>query len=240
MSPAVPLNDTTQFTGTILTRTVNDIDSGILNKYDFDYDTGAYKVVVTNDTADVIVTPLNTGDPEDFRKLASQKLNILKDKEGKPIGFYGIVSTYTMESSHDFSAGKEQYGREDYIIAMNEREKKLPEISGTYSGTVYYDHSQAPEKKGELTLHYAHREITGTIVDPHGLNLQVDTRKPHHVDTDGSFLASLVGKLKPNDPDLQGYIDGAFYGKTGEIVAGHIRSKNDDEWGGVFGGQRKE
>ncbi|SUG34189.1 Uncharacterised protein [Salmonella enterica subsp. arizonae] len=53
-------------------------------------------------------------------------------------------------------------------------------------------------------------------------------------------MAELVGTNDRADHKMHGYIDGGFYGKDGEIVAGSIRSRDDDSWGGVFGGEKQE
>lgn len=53
-------------------------------------------------------------------------------------------------------------------------------------------------------------------------------------------MAALVGRNDRTDEKMHGYIDGNFYGKDGEIVAGSVRSKADNSWGGVFGGEKQE
>ncbi|EAO1745692.1 transferrin-binding protein-like solute binding protein [Salmonella enterica subsp. arizonae serovar 13,23:gz51:-] len=228
-------------TGTMLTRTVNDTDSTMLHKSNTVQEPDAYDLRMTDGEVIVDIKPLNTGDPADYRELASKNLSILRDKSGEPVGFYGIVETYTSETTRNLS-GKEKYGRVDYIVAMNGEEKKLPSLAADYTGKVYYDQEQASGKEADISLRYEDRQVTGTIIDktrPH-FNLTIDTRKPHDVDEDGSFMAELVGTNDRADHKMHGYIDGGFYGKDGEIVAGSIRSRDDDSWGGVFGGEKQE
>ncbi|EEF8689160.1 transferrin-binding protein-like solute binding protein [Salmonella enterica] len=38
---------------------------------------------------------------------------------------------------------------------------------------------------------------------------------------------------------MHGHLEGGFYGKNGEIVAGSVRSRDDHSWGGVFGGEKQ-
>ncbi|EAN5736084.1 hypothetical protein EJD04_25505 [Salmonella enterica] len=130
----------------------------------------------------------------------------------------------------------------DYIVAMNEEEKKLPSVAANYTGKLYYDDNQAPGKEADISLNYENRQVNGTIIDrerPH-FKLEIDTSKPHDVDEDGSFMAVLVGTNDRTDEKMHGYIDGGFYGKDSEIVAGSVRSRNDNSWGGVFGGEKQE
>lgn len=228
-------------TGTILTRTVNDTDSTMLHKSNVVNKTDAYTLSMKNNEIVVDITPLHTGDPDDYRKLVSRTLNILRNSDGEAVGFYGIVETQTSETTRNLS-GKEKYGRTDYIVAMNDGEKKLPSVEANYIGKLYYDQEQAPRKEADISLRYEDRQVTGTIIDktrPH-FSLTIDTREPHDVDEDGSFMAALVGTNNRADPKMHGYIDGGFYGKDGEIVAGSVRSRDDDSWGGVFGGEKQE
>ncbi|EDS7589552.1 transferrin-binding protein-like solute binding protein [Salmonella enterica subsp. diarizonae] len=227
-------------TGTMLTRTVNDTDSTMLHKSNTVQEPDAYDLRMKDGEVVVNVKPINTGDPADYRELVSKNLNILRDKSGEAVGFYGIVETYTSETTRNLS-GKEKYGRMDYIVAMNGEEKKLPSVAADYTGKLYYDQEQAPGKEADINLRYEDRQVTGTIMDktrPH-FSMEIDTRKPHEVDEDGSFMAVLVGTNNRADPNMHGYIDGSFYGKDGEIVAGSVRSKDDDSWGGVFGGEKQ-
>ncbi|EGE4654784.1 transferrin-binding protein-like solute binding protein [Salmonella bongori] len=229
-------------TGTILTRTVNDIDSAMIHKSNVVDDPDVFAIKMKDGEVIVDVKPLNTGDPEDYRKLVSKNLNILRDKSGEAIGFYGLVETYTNQTDLRTLTGKNRYGRVDYIVAMNGEEKKLPSVTADYIGKLYYDQEQAPAKEADISLHYEERQISGTIIDkdrPH-FSLEIDTRKPHKVDEDGSFMAALVGRNDRTDEKMHGYIDGNFYGKDGEIVAGSVRSKADNSWGGVFGGEKQE
>ncbi len=228
-------------TGTILTRTVNDTDSTMLHKSNVVNEPEAYALRMKDGEVAVDIKPIYTGDPADYRELVSQKLNILRDTNGDAVGFYGIVETHTSETVRNLS-GKEKYGRMDYIVAMNGEEKRLPSVTADYAGKLYYDQEQAPGKEADISLRYEERQISGTIIDkerPH-FSLKIDTREPHEVDEDGSFMAVLVGTNDRTDQTMHGYIDGGFYGKDGEIVAGSVRSKDDDSWGGVFGGKKEE
>lgn len=226
--------------GTILTRTMDDVDSGLLYKSNVQ-NNDAYTLSMKNDEIMVDIVPLNTGDPVDYRKLAEKNLHILRDKEGKAVGFYGIVETHTKETIRNLS-GKTMYGRMDYIVALNGEDKRLPTVAGNYTGKLYYDHNQAPGKEADISLRYEDHKVAGTIIDRDRLDfsLKIDTRESHDVERDGSFLASLVGTKNPADKEMHGYIDGGFYGKDGEIVAGYVRSRDDDSWGGVFGGERQD
>ncbi|ECH9488510.1 transferrin-binding protein-like solute binding protein [Salmonella enterica subsp. enterica] len=213
----------------------------MLYKKNVEHGTDAYALRMKDGEVVVDVKPINTSDPADYRELVSKNLNILRDKSGEAVGFYGIVETYTSETARDLS-GKEKYGRMDYIVAMNGEEKKLPSVAADYTGKLYYDQEQAAGKEADINLRYEDRQVTGAILDkdrPH-FSLQIDTRKPHEVDEDGSFMAVLVSTNNRADTKMQGYIDGGFYGKDGEIVAGSVRSKDDDSWGGVFGGKKQE
>ncbi|EGZ3878079.1 transferrin-binding protein-like solute binding protein [Salmonella enterica subsp. enterica serovar Elokate] len=229
-------------TGTILTRTVNDIGSSMIYKSNVVDDPDVFAVRMKDDEVIVDVKPLNTGDPEDYRKLASKNLNILRDKSGEAIGFYGIVQTYTNQTDLRTLTGKDRYGRMDYIVAMNGEEKKLPSVTADYNGKLYYDQDGAPAKEADISLRYEERQISGTIIDKDRpfFSLEIDTRKSHEVDEDGSFMAALVGMNDRTDQTMHGYIEGGFYGKDGEIVAGSVRSKADNSWGGVFGGEKQE
>lgn len=226
--------------GTILTRTVNDTDSKILHRNDVVSNPDAFTLRMKDGEVVVDVKPINTGDPADYRELVSKNLNILRDKSGEAVGFYGIVATYTSETTRNLS-GKEKYGRMDYIVAMNGEEKKLPSVAADYTGKLYYDQEQAAGQEADISLRYEDRQVTGAILDkdrPH-FSMEIDTRKPHEVDEDGSFMAVLVGTNNRADTDMHGYIYGNFYGKGGEIVAGSVHSKDDDSWGGVFGGEKQ-
>ncbi|EBH7209105.1 transferrin-binding protein-like solute binding protein [Salmonella enterica] len=227
--------------GTVLTRTVDDVDSRLLYKSNVQNNNDAYTLSMKDNEILVDIVPLNTGDPLDHRNLASKNLNILRDKEGKPVGFFGLVETYTWETTRDLS-GKARYGRMDYIVAMNEENKRLPSVAGNYNGKVFYDHNQAPGKEADISLRYEDNKVTGTIIDRDRpeFSLKIDTRESHEVEKDGSFLAALIGNKNPNDKEMHGYIDGAFYGKDSEIVAGYVHSRDDNSWGGVFGGEREE
>ncbi|EGM0587791.1 transferrin-binding protein-like solute binding protein [Salmonella enterica] len=227
--------------GTVLTRTIDDVDSGLLYKSNVQNNNDAYILSMKDNEIIVDIVPLNTGDPADYRKLAARNLNIIRDKEGKAVGFYGLVETYTWETARNLS-GKARYGRMDYVVATNGEDKRLPSVAGNYNGKVFYDHNQAPGKEADISLRYEDNKVTGTITgrDNPEFSLKIDTREYHEVEKDGSFLAALVGNKKPNDKEMHGYIDGGFYGKDGEIVAGYVRSRDDDSWGGVFGGERQE
>ncbi|EJI4859049.1 transferrin-binding protein-like solute binding protein [Salmonella enterica] len=228
-------------TGTILTRTVNDTDSALLHKNGVTSNTGAYTLSMKDGEVVVDIIPLHTGDPADYRELVSRNLNILRGRNGEAVGFYGIVETYTSETARDLS-GKEKYGRMDYIVAMNEEEKKRPSVTANYTGKLYYDQEQAPGQEADINLRYEDRQVTGTIIDrdrPH-FSLTIDISEPHDVDEDGSFMTALVGTNDRTDKNMHGYIDGGFYGKDGEIVAGSVHSRDDNRWGGVFGGEKQE
>ncbi|MEX8626717.1 transferrin-binding protein-like solute binding protein, partial [Salmonella enterica] len=236
-----PRSESQYTEGTVLTRTIDDTDSRYLYKINVQNNNDAYTLSMKDDEIIVDIVPLNTGDPADYRKLAARNLNILRDKEGKAVGFYGLVETYTWETVRNLS-GKERYGRMDYIVAMNGDEKQLPSVAGNYTGKLYYDHNQAPGKEADISLRYEDRKVTGTIIDRDrpDFSLTIDTRESHDVEKDGSFLAALVGSKNPADQKMHGYIDGGFYGRDGEIVAGSVRSRDDDSWGGVFGGERQD
>ncbi|EJM4070224.1 transferrin-binding protein-like solute binding protein, partial [Salmonella enterica] len=226
--------------GTVLTRTIDDVDSSLLYKSNVQHNEDAYTLSMKSNEIIVNIVPLNTGDPLDHRNLAAKNLNILRDREGNAVGFFGLVETYTWETVRDLS-GKARYGRMDYIVAMNGEDKRLPSVAGNYSGKLFYDHNQAPGKEADISLRYEDNKVTGTIIDRERpqFSLKIDAREPHDVEKDGSFLAALVGNKNPTDKEMHGYIDGGFYGKDGEIIAGYVRSRDDDSWGGVFGGERQ-
>ncbi|ECK3438571.1 transferrin-binding protein-like solute binding protein [Salmonella enterica subsp. enterica] len=227
-------------TGTLLTRKVGDIGSSMIDKSGV-VDPVAFSVRIKDGEAIVDIKPVHTGDPADYRELVSKNLNILRDQSGEAVGFYGLVETYTVETERWGLYGKDRYGRQDYIVAMNGEEKKLPSVTADYIGKLYYDENQAPAKEADIRLRYEERQITGTIIDkdrPH-FSLEIDTRKPHEVDEDGSFMAALVGMNDHTDQKMHGHLEGGFYGKNGEIVAGSVRSRDDHSWGGVFGGEKQ-
>ncbi|EBE9837581.1 transferrin-binding protein-like solute binding protein [Salmonella enterica] len=240
-APEKKQSDPVYHEGTVLTRTVDDVDSRFIYKRSIKSSNDAYTLSLKGDEVDLAIEPLNTGDPLDHRSLASKNLNILRDKEGRPVGFFGMVETYTWETERDRS-GKVRYGRTDYIVAMNGEDKRQPSVAGNYSGRLFYDHNQAPGKEADISLRYEDSKVTGTIIDRERpeFSLKIDAREPHDVEKDGSFLAALVGNKNPTDKEMHGYIDGGFYGKDGEIVAGYVRSRDDDSWGGVFGGERQD
>ncbi|HCZ5477808.1 TPA: transferrin-binding protein-like solute binding protein, partial [Salmonella enterica subsp. enterica serovar Anatum str. CFSAN003938] len=227
-------------TGTLLTRKVGDIGSSMIDKSGV-VDPVAFSVRIKDGEAIVDIKPVHTGDPADYRELVSKNLNILRVQSGEAVGFYGLVETYTVETERWGLYGKDRYGRQDYIVAMNGEEKRLPSVTADYIGKLYYDENQAPAKEADIRLRYEERQITGTIIDkdrPH-FSLEIDTRKPHEVDEDGSFMAALVGMNDHTDQKMHGHLEGGFYGKNGEIVAGSVRSRDDHSWGGVFGGEKQ-
>lgn len=222
-------------TGTLLTRKVGDIGSSMIDKSGV-VDPVAFSVRIKDGEAIVDIKPVHTGDPADYRELVSKNLNILRVQSGEAVGFYGLVETERWGLY-----GKDRYGRQDYIVAMNGEEKRLPSVTADYIGKLYYDENQAPAKEADIRLRYEERQITGTIIDkdrPH-FSLEIDTRKPHEVDEDGSFMAALVGMNDHTDQKMHGHLEGGFYGKNGEIVAGSVRSRDDHSWGGVFGGEKQ-
>ncbi|EKC2495967.1 hypothetical protein OOO55_005177, partial [Salmonella enterica] len=94
-APEKKQSDPVYHEGTVLTRTIDDVDSRFIYRRSIKSSNDAYTLSLKGDEIDLTIEPLNTGDPLDHRSLASKNLNILRDKEGRPVGFFGMVETYT-------------------------------------------------------------------------------------------------------------------------------------------------
>ncbi|EPZ5838947.1 hypothetical protein ACXQFU_003309 [Vibrio cholerae] len=214
------------YTGRIITRDSYVNGNKLIND-GFNGDSGIYTISV--DTGTPVITP-NTSENEHITGHQLQSLS----SDDKLLGYYGYVLSY---ADREILGQNEKYHRSDYILAMNESEINKPTASAQYHGNVFYDRDGAVGQKANIDLFYDSNKsmLTGTITgdSQRDFNFLINNdQKSNNVFEDGTFIAPLT---EPSQGSMQGVLNGAFYGKNGEVAAGTIMSSDNESWGGVFG-----
>lgn len=171
--------------------------------------------------------------------LLDSTVNKFVDMNGQLVGYYGKAATSVTENHRSGYAEDVTYHIENMFYAMDKNQAHLPDINANYQGTFYYYYNQLPQE-ATVALNYNDKKITGDIIGKgNNHHWEVDNQN-NSVEDDGSFSVNLNNKSR-DDSIKNGVLDGGFYGKQGEFVAGKAYNAPDDaQWAGVVGATRIE
>lgn len=171
--------------------------------------------------------------------LLESTVNKLVDMNGQLVGYYGKATTITTENHRSGYAEDVKYRIDNMFYAMDKNQARLPEINANYQGTFYYYYELLP-REATVALNYNDKKITGDIIGKGNNHHWAVDSQSNNVEDDGSFFVRLNSK-SPDDAIKNGVLDGGFYGKQGELVAGKAyNDQNDTQWAGVIGASRIE
>lgn len=171
--------------------------------------------------------------------LLDSTVNKFVDMNGQLVGYYGKATTLTTEKHRRGNTEDVKYRIDDMFYAMDKNQAHLPEINANYQGTFYYYYKLLP-REATVALNYNDKKITGDIIGKDNNHHWEVDRQNNSVGNDGSFFVKLKSKSRDNEIK-NGVLDGGFYGKQGEFVAGKAyNDQNDTQWAGVIGASRIE
>ena len=171
--------------------------------------------------------------------LLESKVNKFVDMNGKLVGYYGKATTITTENHRSGYAEDVKYRIDNMFYAMDKNQARLPEINANYQGMFYYYYGLIP-REATVALNYNDKKITGDIIGKgNNHHWEIDNQN-NSVEDDGTFFVRLRSKSR-DDAIKNGVLDGGFYGKQGELIAGKAYNDQDDaQWAGVIGASRIE